>query len=161
MRRTRALALLIVLLLAGCRGHMPQFIVLNDPLSAEEHVMLGVGYEQQGEFFLAEKEYGRALKKDPKCFQARVNLGNVALAGRDYEVARRQYLRALEIRPGDPEATNNLAMAAILSGNTKRMAEARARLGAVLAADPVNRVPVLLDTMKELDGAIARSAEPK
>jgi Flp pilus assembly protein TadD len=160
MKRPFALVLLVMLLLGGC-GHMPRFIVLNDPLSAEEHVMLGVGYEQQGEFFLAEKEYGRALKKDSKCFQARVNLGNVALAGREYEAARKQYLRALEIRPGDPEATNNLAMAAILSGDVKRMAEARTRLDALLAADPVNRVPALLETGKDLDAAIARSKEPK
>jgi Flp pilus assembly protein TadD len=154
-----AFALVALIILAGC-ARVPKLIVLTDPLSAEEHVMLGVGYEQQAEFFLAEREYGRALKKDPRCFQARINLGNVALAQREYQFARKQYLKALEIRPGDPEATNNLAMSAILSRNGKWMAEARARLEAVLA-DPSNRVPVLLDTKRELDGAIAGAREAK
>ncbi len=139
---------------------MPKVVTLTDPLSAEEHVMLGVGYEQQGQFAIAEKEYARALKKDPRCFQARVNLGNIALAEREYLAARKQYLRALEIRAGDPEATNNLAMSAILSGDVKYLQDAKGRMDAVLA-DPVRRIPVLLDTMKELEAAIARSKEPK
>jgi Flp pilus assembly protein TadD len=145
-------------MLAGC-VRVPKFVVLNDPLSAEEHVMLGVGYEQQGEYFLAEREYARALKKDPKCFQARFNLGNVSLAQREYLAARKQFLKALEVRPGDPEATNNLAMAAILSKNAKWMAEASVRLEALLA-DPAKRIPVLLETKAELDGAIASRKEP-
>ncbi len=159
MRRAIALWILAVLSLCGCAGHMPQIVTLSDPLTAEEHVILGVGYEQQGEFVIAQKEYGRALKKDPRCFQARVNLGNVALAEREYLTARKQYLRALDIRPGDPEATNNLAMAATLSGDVKHMEDSKRRMDAVLA-DPDHRIPVLLDTMKELEKAIARSKEP-
>lgn len=135
---------------------MPKFVVLNDPLSAEEHLVLGVSYERMGDFPLAEREYVRALRKEPRNFQARVNLGNVALADREYLAARKQYLKALDIRPGDPEATNNLAMAALLSGNGKHMEDARRRMQAVLA-EPTHRIPVLLETMRELEGAIAAS----
>jgi Tfp pilus assembly protein PilF len=157
VRRVRAVALaaLAALALSGC-GRMPQFVVLNDPLTAEEHVQLGVGYERQGELFLAEKEYGRALRKDPRCFQARVNLGNVALSEREYLTARKQYLKALEIRPGDPEATNNLAMAALRSGDKKHMDDAKRRIDAVLAG-PERDLPELRDTMRDLEEAIARS----
>jgi Flp pilus assembly protein TadD len=155
MTAARALAPIVaaLLLLSGC-GRMPQFAVLNDPLTPEEHVLLGVGYERQGEIGLAEKEYGRALRKDPRCFQAYINLGNLSLSEREYLTARKRYLKALDIRPGDPEATNNLAMDAILSGDRKWMADARVRMEAVLAV-PEQRIPALLETMKELDAAIA------
>lgn len=155
-RETLALLLLLLLAAGGC-GRMPRFVVLNDPLSAEEHLVLGVSYERAGELSLAEREYLRALRKEPGNFQALVNLGNVSLAGREYLAARKQYLRALEIRPGDPEATNNLAMAALLSGDRKHMADARRRMEAVLA-EPGNRVPALLETLAELDAAISRAS---
>ena len=128
---------------AGC-GRMPRVIVLEDPLTAEEHIELGVAYERSGEIDLAVREYERALRKDGESFQARVNLGNVRLAKKEYGVAVEEYRKALAIRPGDPEATNNLAWAAILSGEGRE--EAAADLEAVLARAE-NRTPALLDTL--------------
>ena len=140
----RLMPFLLVLLLAGGCSRIPKIIVLEDPLTAEEHVELGVAYERKGELDLARKEYERALRKDGKLYRARVNLGNVFLAKKEYGKAREEYLQALELRPGDAEATNNLSWAAIDSG--EGIGEALTRMEAVVSA-PGGRQPVLLDTL--------------
>jgi len=143
-----------VLAAAGC-GRMPRIIVLTDPLTAEEHLALGVAYERNGEFDLAIREYERALRKEKDFFQARVNLGNARLAKKEYGKAEEEYRKALEVRPGDPEATNNLAWAAIFSG--ERVEEAAARMEAVLSR-PENRTATLFDTLGVLRKRLGRTA---
>jgi tetratricopeptide (TPR) repeat protein len=157
---TRAPLFLAGLLLAaamteGC-GHVPRIIVLEDPLSADEHVALGVAYEEKGELGRAAREYERALKKDGSFFQARVNLGNVRLAEKRYADAREEYLKALDLRPGEPGATNNLAWAAILSGTGRE--DALRRMEAVMSV-PAQRSPPLLDTLGVLLGELSRESE--
>jgi tetratricopeptide (TPR) repeat protein len=100
---------------------------------------------------------------DGKFYRARVNLGNVFLAKKEFGKAREEYLLALELRPGDAEATNNLSWAAILSG--EGIEDALARMEGVVSGPvpPVfpaagvpqereariggGRQPVLLDTL--------------
>ena len=159
----RALPTLLVLLLAGGCSRLPRIIVLEDPLTAAEHVELGVAYERKGELDLARREYERALRKDGKFYQARLNLGNIFLAKKEYVKAREEYLLALELRPGDADATNNLSWAAIFSG--EGIDEALARMESVVSAPvatpiggtpparsskwggPDGRRPALLDTL--------------
>jgi Tfp pilus assembly protein PilF len=140
----RVLPFLLVLLLAGGCSRIPKIIVLEDPLTAAEHVDLGVAYERKGELDLARREYERALRKDRKHYRARVNLGNIFLAKKEYGKAREEYLLALKLRPGDAEATNNLSWAAIFSG--EGIAEALARMESVVSG-PGGRRPALLDTL--------------
>lgn len=123
---------------------MPRVIVLSDPLTAEEHLELGVAYERKKQYDLAIREYERALRKDGQFFRARVNMGNAWLAKEEYGKARAEYGKALAIRPGDPEATNNLAWAAILSGEHRE--EAASRMEEVLSRRE-NRSATLLDTL--------------
>lgn len=149
-----ALILLLFLSAGGC-SRLPKIIVLTDPLTAGEHVDLGVAYERKGELAPARREYEAALRKDGKCFQARVNLGNLSLAEKKYEAARGEYLAALDIRPNDPEATNNLAWAAIYSG--KGIEEALTRMEAA-ASSPGGRRPAVLDTLGVLRMHAGRSA---
>lgn len=125
------LPFLLVLLLAGGCSRIPRIIVLEDPLTAAEHVELGVAYERKGELDLARREYERALRKDRKFYRARVNLGNVFLAKKEYGKAREEYLQALELRPGDADATNNLSWVAIFSG--EGIDEALARMESVVS----------------------------
>jgi Tfp pilus assembly protein PilF len=139
----RVLPFLLVLLLAGC-SRIPRIIVLEDPLTAAEHVELGVAYERKGEFDLAQREYEKALRKDGNLYRARVNLGNIFLAKKEYGLAREEYLLALGLRPGDAEATNNLSWAAIYSG--EGIDEALARMETVVTG-PKGRQPVFLDTL--------------
>ena len=127
----RVLPFLLVLLLTGGCSRIPKIIVLEDPLTAAEHVELGVAYERKGELDLARREYERALVKDRKLYRARVNLGNIFLAKKEYGKAREEYLLALELRPGDAEATNNLSWAAIFSG--VGIDEALARMESVVS----------------------------
>ena len=140
----RMLPFLLVLLLAGGCSRIPRIIVLEDPLTAAEHVDLGVAYERKGELDLARREYERALLKDGKHYQARVNLGNIYLAKKEYGKAREEYLLALELRPGDAGATNNLSWAAIFSG--EGIDEALARMESVVSG-PGGRRATLLDTL--------------
>lgn len=140
----RVLSFLLVLLLAGGCSRIPRIIVLEDPLNAAEHVDLGVAYERKGELDLARREYERALLKDTKFHRARVNLGNVFLAKKEYRKAREEYLLALELRPGDAEATNNLSWTAIFSG--EGIDEALARMELVVSG-PGGRKATLLDTL--------------
>ncbi len=138
------LPLLLPLLLAGGCSRIPRIIVLEDPLTASEHVELGVAYERKGELDLARREYERALLKDNKFFRARLNLGNIFLAKKEYGKARDEYLLALGLRPGDAEATNNLSWAAIFSG--EGIDEALARMESVVLGAGGRRPP-LLDTL--------------
>ncbi|MEK6695847.1 MAG: tetratricopeptide repeat protein, partial [Candidatus Deferrimicrobiota bacterium] len=140
----RVLPFLLVLLLAGGCSRIPRIIVLEDPLNAAEHVELGVAYERKGELDLARREYERALLKDRKFYRARVNLGNIFLAKKEYGKAREEYLLALELRPGDAEATNNLSWAVIFSG--EGIDEALARMESVVSG-PGGRRAALLDTL--------------
>jgi len=125
------LPVLLLLLLAGGCSRIPRIIVLEDPLNAAEHVELGVAYERKGELDLARREYESALRKDRKLYRARLNLGNVFLAKKEYGKAREEYLLALELRPGDAEATNNLSWVAIFSG--EGIDEALARMESVVS----------------------------
>ncbi len=159
----RGTTLLLALLLASGCSRIPRIIILEDPLNAAEHVELGVAYERKGELDLARREYERALVKDGKFHRARVNLGNVFLAKKEYASAREEYLQALELRPGDAETTNNLSWVAIDSG--EGIDEALTRMESVVSgtAPPVSpaagvpqqrearigagRNPILLDTL--------------
>ena len=136
---------LLVLLLAGGCSRVPRIIVLEDPLTTAEHVELGVAYERKGELDLARREYERALRKDGTFYRARVNLGNIFLAKKEFGKAREEYLLALELRPGDAEATNNLSWAAIFSG--EGIDEALARMESVVSGAWGGRRPILLDTL--------------
>jgi Tfp pilus assembly protein PilF len=142
--RRLALPLLLVLLMAAGCSRVPKIIVLEDPLTAAEHVDLGVAYERKGELDLALREYDRALRKDKGMYRARVNRGNVFLAKKEYGKAREEYLRVLDRRPGDAEATNNLSWAAIFSG--EGIDEALERMESVVSGQEGRR-PTLLDTL--------------
>ncbi|ADO44627.1 TPR repeat-containing protein [Hydrogenobacter thermophilus TK-6] len=88
---------------------MPRVIVLDDPLTAEEHLNLGYIYERKGELKPAKEEYEKALQKDKNMWKAHFNLGNVYAKMEDYAKAEREYKRALELKPNDPDILNNLA----------------------------------------------------
>jgi tetratricopeptide (TPR) repeat protein len=95
---------ILCLLIAGCS--LPRIIVLDDPLSPEEHLNLGVTYERKGELDSAIKEYEAASKRLPMAY---LYLGNVSFQKEDLDGAERYYRKALENDPGNADACNNLA----------------------------------------------------
>jgi len=97
-------ALCALLLLSGCS--LPRIIILKDPLTPEEHLNLGVAYEQQGEFEPAIKEYTAAAKKLPRAY---LYLGNVHFQKKELGKAEAYYRKAIKNDPRNADAYNNLA----------------------------------------------------
>lgn len=85
---------------------MPRIIVLDDPLSPEEHLNLGVTYEKKGELDNAIKEYDRASKKLPIAY---LYLGNVYFQKNELDDAEKYYRKAIKKNPDNADAYNNLA----------------------------------------------------
>lgn len=124
-RRALAIAMLVALGAGG--GACSRFVILHDPLSAEEHNDLGVAYQAAGEPDLARRAYRRALAKKPDLVVARVNLGNLEAAAERWSAAERSYRRALRDAPDDPHALNNLAWVLYRRGGNLDEAERLAR----------------------------------
>ncbi len=100
--------LFLITALFGC-GSFFLISASKDPLSAEEHLTLGVAYESSGKLELAQREYERALDKNPDLAQALINLGNVHYQKGDYLLAEKNYHRALKLNPNNGDLNNNLA----------------------------------------------------
>ena len=98
------LALCSLLFATACS--LPRVIVLKDPLTPEEHLNLGVTYEQQGDFDNAVKEYNLAAKNLPR---ANLYLGNAYFQKREWKEAEGFYRKAIEAEPDNADAHNNLA----------------------------------------------------
>ncbi len=82
-------------------------IELNPDLPAPFHGM-GLLEERVGDLEKAEKSYREALKVDPGFGPARVNLGRLLFARRDYDAAREQFLRLTEVAPNVVEGWSGL-----------------------------------------------------
>ncbi|MBI4684017.1 MAG: tetratricopeptide repeat protein [Nitrospirae bacterium] len=91
-------------LLSSCA--LPRIIVLDDPLSPEEHINLGVAYENNGELDSALKEYKAAAKK---LVIAHLYMGNIYFKKNELEEAEACYKKAIKKDPGIADAYNNLA----------------------------------------------------
>lgn len=106
-RSTAVMAcLLALLILGGCS--LPRIIVLNDPLSVEEHNNLGRIYETQEKYELAAQQYREALNKDKKSVPALLLLGDLSFRTRNYADAESAYKKAIKLEPGNGDIYNNL-----------------------------------------------------
>ena len=123
---------------------MPQVVIIEDTLTAEQHSDLGVIYENKGLFDLAEKEYGLASGKRKDWAVPRFNLGNLFYKRGDFGKAEGFYREALDRDPGNPDALNNLANALLMQG---RRGEAKALVEKALA---VERKEEYLDTYRRI-----------
>ncbi|MEW6054698.1 MAG: tetratricopeptide repeat protein [Nitrospirota bacterium] len=85
---------------------LPRIVVLDDPLSPEERLNLGVTYEHKGELENALKEYETASRKLPVAY---LYMGNIYFMKHDYEQAEKYYKKAITKIPGIADSYNNLA----------------------------------------------------
>lgn len=92
-----------VLFLSSCS--LPRIIILKDPLSPEEHINLGLSYEEKAEFDAALREYEAASKELDIAY---LYMGNLYFRRGDYERAEKAYRKAIK-KTSDPRAMNNLA----------------------------------------------------
>lgn len=92
------------LLTTGCS--FPRIIILDDPLTPEEHINLGVAYEKKGEINNAIEEFKKASKKLPIAY---LYLGNAYMQKGDIDEAEKYYRKAIKKQPDLADAYNNLA----------------------------------------------------
>ncbi len=92
------------LLSASCS--LPRIIVLEDPLTPEEHINLGVAYEKKGEADNALKEYKEASKKLPSAY---LYIGNIYFQKNELAEAETYYKKAIKKDTQNADAYNNLA----------------------------------------------------
>ena len=85
---------------------LPRIIVLDDPLTPEEHINLGVAYEKKGELDSAIEEFKKASKKLPIAY---LYLGNAYMQKGDIDEAEKYYRKAIKKQPDLADAYNNLA----------------------------------------------------
>jgi tetratricopeptide (TPR) repeat protein len=118
----KALGLLVLAtIISSCS--IPKIIVLKDPLTPEEHINLGVSYENKGELDAALKEYETASKKLPIAY---LYIGNVHFRKNDFKNAEFSYKKAIK-KTQDPRAYNNLAWLYYIMNKNMEEAEALAK----------------------------------
>ncbi len=108
--------------------------------SSEVAMHEGIVAHNRGELSLAKARYQRALKLEPGIQGAQTNLGALAFARGELEVALREIQGELERRPEDPSARLLRALTFVATGRYQKAeedAEGLAALGGGLAAQTV------------------------
>lgn len=123
---------IITILLSSCS--LPRIIVFHDPLTPEEHINLGVSYENKGELDAALKEYETASKKSQIAY---LYMGNIYFQKNDFVNAEKYYRKAIK-KTDDPRAYNNLAWIYYTMDTELQEAEKLARKAVELSPDSVD-----------------------
>lgn len=118
-----------IIFLSSCS--LPKIIILNDPLTPEEHINLGMSYEQKGEYDPALKQYEIAAEKLPIAY---LYLGNLYFSRSEFDKAEASYKKAVE-KTGAPETYNNLAWLYYSTGKNIKEAEELAEKAVTLAPE--------------------------
>jgi Tfp pilus assembly protein PilF len=129
----KILPLILIFLIAACAmPKIPQIIVIDDPLTAEQHNDLGVAYEEKGDFALAEKEYEKAIKKNRDWVIPYLNLGHLYYRQDKLDQAERALRDGLRVKGDHPDLLNNLAWVLMEKG---QLAEAKALIDKAIAIE--------------------------
>ncbi len=131
------------ILVSSCS--LPRLIILEDPLTPEEHLNLGVSYEKKGAYDLAISEYKKAAKKNPLAY---FYMGNVYFQKKEMHKAEKYYKKAIDVDPNMADVYNNLAWLYTIQGRNLDEAEALAKKA--LELKPEN-ADVYMDTIKEIN----------
>jgi len=113
-RFTMVLPLIMCILTVSCT--MPKIIIMDDPLSAEQHNDLGVIYEKKGDYETARKEYEKAIGSKSAWAIPYFNMGNLLYRSGHYGDAESYYRKALARSSENPDIMNNLANVLMMQG---------------------------------------------
>jgi tetratricopeptide (TPR) repeat protein len=136
--------IILLILVYGCS--FPRIIFLDDKLSPEEHIALGVAYEQKGQLEYAIKEYESASGKTPAAY---FYLGNAYFQKNDLETAEKYYRKTIKHNPDHADAHNNLAWLYYIKRQNLAEAESLANRAIELTPD---KKAVYLDTLEKIRG---------
>jgi len=149
-----ALVLASLFLPFGCS--LPRIIILNDPLSAQEHHALCTIYESQHKYDLAREQCRASLRKNPKYTPSLLLLGDLSYRLKDYKEAEAAYDSALELQPENGDIYNNLCWVYIERRTGLRKAEGLIRKAITLT--PAHK-PNYLDTLGVVLLRLGKTAE--
>jgi tetratricopeptide (TPR) repeat protein len=134
--------------LSGCS--LPRIVILDDPLSPEEHINLGVAYEKKGEIDNALKEYKLASKKLPLAY---LYIGNIYFQKNDFAGAESAYKKAIKKAPENSDAYNNLAW--LYYTKKENLDEAESLALKAIEINP-SKKEIYQDTLNKIRGARAK-----
>lgn len=140
---------LCVFICAACT--MPRIIVLKDPLTPEEHLDLGLAYEQKKEYGMAIKEYEAAARKLRK---ANLYLANARFLNNEPERAEALYRLIIKDDPQCADAYNNLAW--LLYTQKRNLPEARELVSRAISLNPAGK-DNYVDTFNKIEQEINKS----
>lgn len=139
------LLIAICLVISGCS--MPQIAVLHDPLTAEEHLQLGLSYEKKGLIDEAIKHYQDASKSDARGF---LFLGNLYLNQAKYDEAEEYYKKAIKKDSKLADAYNNLAWLYNIKGERLQEAQELVKKAIEIEKNNPDKVKIYLDTLEKI-----------
>lgn len=134
------LLVISVLIFSSCS--LPRIIILKDPLTPEEHINLGLSYEEKAEYDAALKEYEAASKELDIAY---LYMGNLYFKKGDFDKAERAYKKAIK-KTSDPRAMNNLAWLYYTLNKTLDRAEELAQ--EAVKMEPENKD--FIDTLRKI-----------
>lgn len=139
--RGQSIALCLVVFF-GCG--LPKIVVPDDPLTAKEHLNLGIAYEKRNEFDPAIKQYEMAAKKLPVAY---LYLGNTYFQKMNFDEAEKNYKEAIRKDPQNADAYNNLAW--LYCAKKENLNEAEKLVVEAMKIDP-SKENIYMDTLEKL-----------
>jgi tetratricopeptide (TPR) repeat protein len=132
---SRLVFFLSIIVVSSCSFSLPKIIVLNDPLTPEEHINLGIAYQENGEKDSAVTEFQAASKKLPDAY---LYLGNLYFENNDLEKAEQSYRMAITKKSSLADAYNNLAW--LYYTKKQNLKEARSLAEKAIEIHPQNQI---------------------
>ncbi|MCX8033727.1 MAG: tetratricopeptide repeat protein [Thermodesulfovibrio sp.] len=139
--------IVIIAFLSISACSLPKIVVLTDPLTAEEHLKLGLSYEKKGLLDEAIRHYEEASKTDARGF---LLIGNLYLNQGKYEQAEENYRRAIKKNNKLADAYNNLAWLYYIKGERLDEAEELVRKAMELEKGNQDKVKIYEDTLNKI-----------
>lgn len=137
--------LIITTFIISCS--IPQIVLIKDPLTAEEHLQLGLSYEKRGLFTEAERHYKEASKSDARGF---LLLGNLYLNQGKYKEAEEYYKKAINKDEKLADAYNNLGWLYYLENRNLDKAEKLVEKAIEIEKNNPEKIKIYEDTIEKI-----------